>query len=462
VPAPDPNPAQAPRLLDRLQAALLLRGRPPAAAGAHVGWVRQFIRFNRLRHPDQMGGAEVGAFLSHLAADRQEALPALAEARDALLFLYRDFLHQDLGDIPVTWTRPGDPPRLLDEVRRALRAGHYALATEYSYLNWVRRFVLFHGKRHPIESGAREVEAFLTHLAVDGGVSASTQNQAFHALVFLYRRVLGVELGPLDAVRARRPDYLPVVLSRDEVRDVLARVTGADGLYPVMTRLLYGTGVRLMECCRVRVKDVYLGRAQLFIRGGKGHRDRVVMLPRALRPAFDEQLGRRRVVHERDLATGEGWIETPGAIERKYPRAPWELGWQYLFASRYLSTDPRSGRTGRMHLHPSGVERAVAAAARAAGLPRAATPHAFRHSFATHLLEAGHDIRTVQLLLGHKDVRTTMLYTHVMAKGPTGVASPLDLLGDLLADEVRAAAAASRALPPGPPPGDGGPDEFDG
>jgi integron integrase len=425
----------------------------PERVEADAGWVRDFIRFHALRHPETMSEAEVGAFLTHLVLHRQEPLPRQAQARQALLFLYRDFLHRDLGSIPVTWTPPGNlgpaaggpprPPALLDQVRHVLRVRHYAQSTEDSYVNWVRRFILFNGKRHPLEMGAHEIERFLTHLAVEGQVSASTQTQAMHALLFLYQQVLGMDVGRLEAVRARRRESLPVVMSTGEVREVLARVVGAMGLYPLMARLLYGTGMRIMECCRLRVQDVHLDRNQLFLRGAKGNKDRVVMLPRSLRPTLEKALQLRTLVHRQDLGRGQGWILLPFALERKYPKAPWELGWQFVFASRCLSEDPRSGKTGRFHLWPGGLERAVARAVRAAGITRHVTAHTFRHSFATHLLDQGHDVRTVQQLLGHKDVATTMMYLHVLQQGVTGVKSPLDLLDELTPGEVQAALEAT-------------------
>jgi len=236
------------------------------------------------------------------------------------------------------------------------------------------------------------------------------------------------------------------VLSFEEVRAVLNEITGADGLYPVMAKLLYGAGLRVMECCRLRVQEVDLVRNQLFIRGGKWHKDRVVMLPQALKPALETQLQKRREIHERDLARSLGWIELPFALARKYPKAPWELGWQFLFASRNISTDPRSGNQGRFHLLPGGLSRAVSQAVRKLNLPKRCSAHVFRHSFATHLLELGHDIRTVQELLGHKDLATTMIYTHVMQRGVSGIRSPFDLLNEQSDTEIRAAVAATRNL----------------
>src|SRR5262249_10932082 len=263
--------------------------------------------------------------------DRQEPLPRQAQARQALLFLYREFLHRDPGPVPVTWSRPAAPrgppaPSLLDRTRAVLRVRHYAQSTEDAYAAWVRRFVLFHGKRHPLEMGAAEIEEFLTHLAVRGRVSASTQMQALHALLVLYQQVLEVDVVRLDGVRARRREHLPVVLSAGEVGRVLPHVAGCGGLYGLMARLLYGSGLRVMECCRLRVKDVDPARGQLFVRGGKWHKDRVVLMPRCLRPALHEQLRRQEEWHGRDLARGLGWVSLPGALDRKYPRAPWELG----------------------------------------------------------------------------------------------------------------------------------------
>ncbi|NWG30750.1 MAG: integron integrase [Rhodocyclaceae bacterium] len=300
------------------------------------------------------------------------------------------------------------------------------MRTEDQYVFWIRRFIRFHGLRHPRELGAREVEAFLSDLAVNGRVAASTQNQALSALLFLYREVLKVELPWLENLtRAKPSQRLPVVLTPAEVRAVLDRMAGVYGL---MARLLYGTGMRLMECVRLRVKDVDFGRNEIVIRDGKGAKDRVTMLPAALAAPLQEHLQRRRAIYEDDLRDGRAAVWLPDALAKKYPNAATEWGWQYVFCSGSHSVDPRSGVTRRHHIDEKLLQRAMKKAVAAARLAKPATPHTLRHSFATHLLEAGHDIRTVQELLGHADVRTTMIYTHVLNRGGRGVASPLDRL----------------------------------
>lgn len=318
-------------------------------------------------------------------------------------------------------------PRLLDQVRGKIRLKHYSLRTEQAYVDWIRRFILHHGKRHPAEMGAAEVEAFLTHLAVAGRIAASTQNQAKSALLFLYREVLALELPWLDNVQqARAPKRLPVVLTRDEVQALLGRLQGTHWL---VASLLYGTGMRIMECLRLRVKDVDFGRGEILVRDGKGFKDRVTMLPTALAPALRDHMAQVKALHERDLGSGGGETGLPYALDRKYPGAAREWIWQYVFPSATLSIDPRSGAVRRHHLLDQGIQRALKQALRDAGLIKPATPHTLRHSFATHLLESGYDIRTVQELLGHSDVSTTMIYTHVLNRGGRGVVSPLDRMG---------------------------------
>jgi integron integrase len=315
-------------------------------------------------------------------------------------------------------------PRLLDQVRGKIRLKHYSLRTEQAYLDWIKRFIRHHGKRHPRDMGATEVEAFLTHLAVEGRVAASTQNQAKSALLFLYREVLEVELPWLDNVQqAKAPRRLPVVLTRDEVHALLGRMQGTHWL---VASLLYGTGMRIMECLRLRVKDVDFARGEILIRDGKGFKDRVTMLPETLAAPLRDHLAHVRALHERDLAAGWGEAGLPYALDRKYPGAGKEWGWQYVFPASAMSTDPRSGTIRRHHLLDQGIQRAMKQALHAAGLTKAASPHTLRHSFATHLLEGGYDIRTVQELLGHSEVSTTMIYTHVLNRGGRGVVSPLD------------------------------------
>jgi len=315
--------------------------------------------------------------------------------------------------------------KLLDRVRDAIRAKHYSIRTEEAYVNWIKRFILFHNKRHPLEMGADEVEEYLTYLAVEQHVAASTQNQALSALLFLYKNVLNKELErPLDAVRAKKPRRLPVVLSKEEVRRVLDAMSGTPQL---IARLLYGSGLRLLECLRLRVKDLDFDQHLIIVRDGKGEKDRITMLPDSLMLPLRDHLRRVKMLHHRDVEEGYGAVYLPYALERKCPDAHREWIWQYVFPAPTRSTDPRSGLTRRHHLHESTVQREVRKAAKLAGITKHVTPHTFRHSFATHLLEAGYDIRTVQELLGHKDVKTTMIYTHVLNRGGLAVRSPLDL-----------------------------------
>lgn len=316
--------------------------------------------------------------------------------------------------------------RLLDQVRGKIRLKHYSIRTEQAYVDWIKRFIFHFGKRHPRELGAVEVEEFLTHLAVAGKVAASTQNQAKSALLFLYKEVLGIELPWLDNIeRAKAPKRLPVVLTRAEVQALLTRL---DGSHWLMASLLYGAGLRLMECLRLRVKDVDFARKEILVRDGKGFKDRVTMLPVALSVPLRTHLEWVRELHRQDLAEGYGAVHLPYALERKYPGAARDWGWQYVFPAAKLSVDPRSDETRRHHVQDQALQRAIKQAVRDADLTKPATPHTLRHSFATHLLEGGSDIRTVQELLGHSDVSTTMIYTHVLNKGGHGVTSPLDRL----------------------------------
>ena len=316
------------------------------------------------------------------------------------------------------------PVLLLERVRNRIRVKHYSIRTEQAHCDWIKRFVIFRGKRHPSELGAAEVEAFLTWLAVQGRVAASTQNQAKSALLFLYKEVLGAELPWLESIeKAKAPVRLPVVLTRDEVASVLARL---QGIHRLIGALLYGTGLRIMEGMRLRVKDVEFSRREILVRDGKGNKDRVTMLPLRLVGSLREQFGHARELHRGDLADGFGAVWLPFALDRKYPDAAREWGWQYVFPASTRSIDPRDGSERRHHLTDQVFQRAMKNAVRGASIPKPATPHALRHSFATHLLESGYDIRTVQELLGHSDVSTTMVYTHVLNRGGRGVVSPLD------------------------------------
>ena len=341
--------------------------------------------------------------------------------------------------------------KLLHKTRQVLRRKHYSYRTEQQYLSWIRRFIVFHGMRHPLHMGGPDLEAFLSHLAVKERVSASTQNQALNAILFLYRTVLDKPLEvAINAVRAQRPVRVPTVLSIQEVQRVLGCMTGT---YQLMAKLLYGAGLRASECARLRVKDLDYAMRQVIVRDGKGERDRFTILPEALTAPLQEQLRRARLFHDDDLRHAHGSVYLPYALDRKYPGASREWIWQYLFPSGRLSLDPRAGVLRRHHVSTTSLQRAVRQATQLAGIDKRVTCHTFRHSFATHLLEAGYDIRTVQELLGHKDVSTTMIYTHVLKRGGLAVRSPLDQGGNMTVRESvgvaygRSAAGAAEMAP---------------
>ncbi len=321
---------------------------------------------------------------------------------------------------------PPPPPKLLEQVRQALRRRHYSRRTEEAYVSWIRRYILFHGLTHPSNLSDADVTAFLTHLAVREHVSASTQNQALGALLFLYRQVIGRDVGSLgDVNRARTPERLPVVLGRDEVRAVLSELGGT---FRLIGLLLYGSGLRLAECLELRVKDLDPERRQIIVRRGKGDKDRAVPLPESVRTILPDHLRQVRRTFETDQQRDVGGVVLPGGLARKYPNAPRAWAWQFVFPAGRVCRDPRWGGPTRFHLHESAMQREVASAVRRAGITKRVTCHTFRHSFATHLLEDGYDIRTVQELLGHRDVSTTMIYTHVLRRGASGVRSPADAL----------------------------------
>lgn len=316
-------------------------------------------------------------------------------------------------------------PRLIDQTRNVMRLHHYSIRTEETYIQWIKRFIFFHNKRHPKEMGEKEIRSYLTHLAVDKHVAASTQNQALSAILFLYKRVLELELDWIDdVVRAKRPKYLPVVLTKSEVSTILNAMSGTNAL---IAKLLYGTGMRLMEALRLRIQDIDFEQFQIMVRSGKGNKDRVTTLPETLVKQLKQQIEKARIIHVNDLAEGYGRVYLPFSLDRKYPRAGLEFGWQYCFPSMNRSTSPLTGEIGRHHLNEKNIGRAIKTASRSVGILKRVSSHTMRHSFATHLLENGYDIRTVQELLGHSDVSTTMIYTHVLNKGGRGVKSPLDV-----------------------------------
>lgn len=432
----------------------------------YAHWVRQFFNRNPGKPRRSLGTVDIARFLQLLKNDPAMNAWQITQARDALILYYEQFRGLSLGDLAVldnspreqktdslVYPSPGDipAPRAIESMREipppqhqtparhktdykelhkavlaALRVEHYALKTEKTYWQWIRKFVKYNHGARPSEMGAPEIHAFLSYLALNENVAASTQNQALNALVFLYRKVLKKEVGDFsDFPRAKRGKRLPTVCSRSEIQLLLSHIEGVEGL---IVRLLYGTGMRITECLRLRVQDVSFDRNEITVRGGKGDKDRRVPFPASLRDALRAQLDWRRELFDADKAAGRHEVELPCALSRKYPSAPYEWKWQYVFPAADFSTDPRSGRVRRHHLHEIRIQRAVRRAAQEAKIETRITPHTLRHSFATHLLEAGQDIRTVQELLGHSDVSTTMIYTHVLNKGPLGVVSPLDTL----------------------------------
>ena len=339
-------------------------------------------------------------------------------------------LHADRATVPAADRRPrAGKSKLLVRLREALKSRHYSHRTEQTYVMWAKRYILFHNKRHPAEMTETEINAFLTHLAIKEKVTASTQTQALSAILFLYRHVIRREVGDLgEVIRARKPKRLPVVMTRDEVKVVLGQLAGDKWL---MAGLMYGAGLRLMECLRLRVQDVDFSANQVTIRDGKGGKDRVTMLPQVVKGPLQQHLKHVRAIHERDLAEGYGRVHMPNALARKYPNAAADWRWQWVFPQERRWVDRRTGEQGRHHVHHTIVGRAVKEAVRKADLTKRAGCHTFRHSFATHLIEDGYDIRTVQELMGHKDVRTTMVYTHVLNRGGRGVTSPADTLSSV-------------------------------
>ncbi len=314
--------------------------------------------------------------------------------------------------------------KLLDQVRNSLRQKNYSFRTEKTYVGWIKRYILFHNKRHPNEMGEKEIEEFLTYLAIDKKVAPATQNQALNSIIYLYRKILKIDLGEIQALRPRSSKHLPVVLTPEEALKIL---TLLDGVYQLMAKLLYGSGLRVSEVLRIRVKDIDFNQSQILVRDSKGNKDRVSMLPQSLQVPLREHLVKIKTIYEEDQRNNVEGVELPFALSRKYTNAGKEWIWQWVFPSNNLSKDPRSGIVRRHHRYGSSLRKRIKEATKKAGIHKQVTPHTFRHSFATHLLENNYDIRTVQELLGHKSVKTTMIYTHVLNKGPSAVTSPLDM-----------------------------------
>jgi len=439
-------------------------GLPEREYSFFAHWVRQFFNQNPGKPRRSLGAIELKRFLAALRNNSKMADWQMRQAEDALVLYYEQFRGIALGngselacpeessdDKKHRQTNPVPPLRrveptgsvpapkepkhperrvnmaaLREAVETALRVEHYAIKTEQSYWQWIRRFVAYHHGRKPSEMDASEIHAFLSYLALNRGVAASTQNQALNAIVFLYRKVIKKDIGDFsDFPRARLGKRLPVVCSREEVQCLLRLVEGTEGL---VIRLLYGTGMRIMECLRLRVQDISFDRNEITVHAGKGDKDRRVPLPVSLHEDLQAQLDWRKKLFEQDRVENKHEVELPHALARKYPSAPYEWKWQYVFPAETFSTDPRSGRVRRHHLHEVRIQRMVRRLVDEAEITTRITPHTLRHCFATHLLEAGQDIRTVQELLGHSDVKTTMIYTHVLNKGPMGVVSPLDTL----------------------------------
>lgn len=399
----------------------------------YVHWVRRFLKSCNYQL-DNIKTERVSQYLDSLEGDEKVADWQVKQAADAVILYVEKYLKRPLQQITSlakdstekSIDQKGSLPwkQTLEEVKNVIRLRHYSLSTEKTYLGWIARFKTFIQDCDPHLLEADDVKKYLTHLALHGRVSASTQNQAFNALLFLYRHILHTEMDDLTSVvRAKRKMNLPTVLSRDEVKKLLSFL---DGLYLFMAQLMYGCGLRLMECLRLRIKDVDLENDLLMVRSGKGEKDRALMISEKIKEELSKHVASVKEVHDQDVKMGYGEVSLPDALEKKYPGAPKEWGWQWMFPAEKLSVDPRTGKVMRWHIHPSAIQRAVKEAVTKAGVPKMASCHTLRHSFATHLLEAGHNIRTIQELLGHKHVNTTMIYTHVIRKKPSEIRSPLD------------------------------------
>jgi len=399
----------------------------------YIHWVRRFLKSCNYQL-ENINTERVSQYLDSLAGDEKIADWQVKQAADAVILYVEQYLKRPLQQITSLAKEPGSNSasqkrslswgQILEEAKNLIRLRHYSLSTEKTYLGWIARFKTYMQDREPHLLEANDVKKSLTHLALRGRVSASTQNQAFNALLFLYRHILHVEMDDLTSVaRAKRKMNLPAVLSRDEVRKFFSFL---DGPYLLMAQLMYGCGLRLTECLRLRIKDVDFENDLLMVRSGKGEKDRALMIPEKIKEELANHVASIKEIHEQDVKIGYGEVFLPDALEKKYPGAPKEWVWQWVFPAQKLSIDPRTGKVMRWHIHPAAIQRAVKEAVMKAGLPKMASCHTLRHSFATHLLEAGHNIRTIQELLGHKHVNTTMIYTHVIRKKQSEVRSPLD------------------------------------
>lgn len=399
----------------------------------YIHWVRRFLKFCNYQL-ENINTERISQYLDTLDADEKIADWQVKQAADAVILYVEKYLKRSLEqltpkakdsrDTSIDQKGSAQWKQTLEETKSAIRLRHFSLSTEKTYLGWIARFKTFLKDRDPHLLEANDMKKYLTHLALHGRVSASTQNQAFNALLFLYRNILRKEVDDLTAVvRAKRKFNLPTVLSRDEVKSLLFYL---DGVFLLMGQLMYGCGLRLTECLRLRIKDIDFENNLLMVRSGKGEKDRALMLPEKIKEELPKHVTSVKEIHDQDLKMGYGEVSLPDALEKKYPNAPREWGWQWVFPADKLSVDPRSGKVMRWHIHPSAIQRAVKEAVRKASLPKMASCHTLRHSFATHLLEAGHNIRTIQELLGHKYVNTTMIYTHVIRKKPSEIRSPLD------------------------------------
>ena len=399
----------------------------------YLHWVRKFLKSCNYQL-ENINTQHVSQYLDSLDADEKIADWQVKQAADAVILYVEKYLKRSLQQITCSAKDSKERSirqkgslawgQTLEEARNGIRLRHYSLSTEKTYLGWIARFKTFMQDRDPHLLEPNDMKKYLTHLAVHGRVSASTQNQAFNALLFLYRHILHIEVDDLTSVvRAKRKVNLPTVLSRNEVKNLLSFL---DGAYLLMAQLMYGCGLRLMECLRLRIKDVDLENDLLMVRSGKGEKDRALIIPERIKGELSKHVASVKEIHDHDVKMGYGEVSLPDALEKKYPSALKEWGWQWVFPAEKLSVDPRTGKVMRWHIHPAAIQHAVKEAVRKAEVPKMASCHTLRHSFATHLLEAGHNIRTIQELLGHKHVNTTMIYTHVIRKKPSEIRSPLD------------------------------------